>query len=121
MNFLDLAQLILAVAAIVGVFVQWRNGRTTNKTGDAQAARDISEAYQTLLTPLERRIEELEADLRNSKTEAEIMRRTIDALGAELRSAKHMMAEYQAGTDKLVEQLKLHDMKPIWNPPDWIG
>jgi uncharacterized coiled-coil DUF342 family protein len=121
MSWPELTALVMALVALGGMLIQWRNGRIASKTGDAQAAKDISEAYQSLIDPLEKRIQDLTTEVGLEKAQRLEMQKRIDTLGAELRSAKSMLHEYRAGTDKLVEQMKLHDLKPVWNPPDWIG
>ena len=122
MNFLDLAQLILAIVALLGVFIQWRNGRTAHQTGDASAAKDISVAYENLKYTLETRIDDLElklvaAEERATKADA---RATI----AEARAdrVERELTENTAGIRILIAQItSATGEKPLWKPKDYIG
>lgn len=114
MSFLDLAQLILAIVALLGVFVQWRNGRTARQTGDASAAKDISEAYKTLIEPLEKRIKELEERLSVSDAKATRLEKELDLMKA--REEEHM-----AGIRVLISQIVSIGERPLWKPKDSLG
>lgn len=114
MTWLELTTIIFSVAAFGGMIIQWRNGKTTAQTGDASAARDIGEAYHTLVGPLEKRVVELESKLALAEARA-------NRLEAELALVKANEEEYQAGIRVLLTQIVSFGERPLWKPKDSIG
>ena len=114
MNWPEITAMLLALAAFGGMLAQWRNGLTQRMTGDASAARDISEAYQTLIEPLEERVKELEEKLVLSDAKALRLEKELDLM-------KAREDEYLAGIRVLISQIVSSGERPLWKPKDSIG
>jgi len=114
MTWPELTAIVMAVVALGGMLIQWRNGRAAVRAGDASAARDISEAYQTLIEPLEMRVKDLEEKLAVSDAKATRLEKELDLM-------RVREEEYLAGIRVLISQIVSAGERPLWKPKDSIG
>ena len=121
MNLPELTAIIMAVIALGGMFIQWRNGRSQAAKNLAEAGEAEADTEVKLLPAYKEEVKSLREDLRLANERIDILKARLDTMGAELRLRHESASEYRVIAEKLTEQLKLHDIKPIVNLPDWIG
>ena len=122
MTWTELTTLLMSGVALVTVLVQWYNGRTARQSGDASAAKDISEAYKNLKESLESRIDDLEKKVIASEARAEVAEERAAQAEARADKMEEELAEYSAGVRILISQLaSVTGEKPLWKPKDSIG
>ena len=115
MTWPDVVAIVMAVVALGGMLVQWRNGSTQRVMGDASAAKYISEAYENLKETLEARIIILEQKLIVAEERATRAEKQVAKMEEEL-------SEYSAGVRVLISQIvSATGEKPLWKPKDYIG
>ncbi len=79
------------------------------KKNKAEATESIADAAKTLIEPLRQRIEQLEVENRE-------LRGKIDCTEVKIQYLKERLRDFEAGTERLIFQLKALSVEPVWIP-----
>ncbi len=85
----------LATVIMSGAVAAWITARSGKKKNDADAAKAITESVEKLLSPLNKRVDEVQGDLQ--KVEGELR-------------------WYKFGVSRLITQLQRQGINPDWTP-----
>lgn len=83
----------------------------------AETEAHISEVALTLIDPMKRRIEELEASRERQRMSINELEKRITELECELREERANRAEIEAGAQRLVHQVESLGANPVYRPP----
>lgn len=84
------------IGAVAGVAASLVTQAASRKKNDADATKAISEAAETLIAPLNKRIDDQEI---------------------EIRGLKKLVGLYVGGVRKLIQQIECLGHTPVWTPP----
>ena len=120
--------MLLALAAFGGMLAQWRNGRSQRKKNLAEAIQAEAETKESeadtevkLLPAYQAEVKHLREELKIATDKIDLLNTRLDEMGAALRVKNRTEAEWRAIAEKYHEQLKLHDIRPIVQMPDYVG
>ncbi len=101
--------LIMAAIALAGVAIQFWKARSEKRRDDGDAAESISSAAKSLIEPLRKRVDELEA--MTARQEAAIV-----TLTKKTQEQQQEITELRAGVMLLTTQIVALGQKPIYIP-----
>lgn len=101
--------LIMAAIALAGVAIQFWKAWSEKRRDDSDAAESISFAAKSLIEPLRKRVDELEATTLRQEAE-------ISALTRQTKEQKQEITELRAGVMLLTNQIVALGQRPIYIP-----
>lgn len=112
-----LTALIAVIGSGVGIFLAWRKAPIESQHMRAETEAHISEVALTLIDPMKRRIEELEASRERQRVSIDELEKRITELECELRTERSEKAEIVDGAHRLVHQVESLGAQPVYKPP----
>lgn len=106
-----------AISGLGSLALQWRKSRLEGSALNVENETKLSKAALDLLEPLQKRIDELEAAREREKTRMADLERRVAELECELRDERNIKDEIRAGAERLVHQVESLGGKPVYVPP----
>lgn len=116
-----LSTLVAILMSIGALYLAWRKAPHENRNLQAETDRAITDAALQLLEPLQKRIDELEQARERDKARMTEMDRRITELECELRDERSEKFDVLNGANKLVHQVVSLGGVPVYHPPTKPG
>lgn len=116
-DFEALGVLFAIVVSLGTLYLSWRKAPHDNRNLDADSETKLSKAALELIVPLQKRIDELEAARERDKLRISEHERRITELECELREERSAKDEIRTGAERLVHQVESLGAKPVYIPP----
>ncbi len=100
------------------LFLAWRKASHESRNIEADTEGKISEAALALVEPLKKRVDELEAARERDKARIVEHERRITELECELREERSQKLDLLDGAHKLVHQVESLGGMPVYKPPE---
>jgi len=108
----------LAVLVSVSMFIlAWRKAPSETYNLKAESEAKISAAAVALIEPMQKRLDELEKSRERQRISINELERRITDLECELREEKSQKADILDGANKLVHQVESLGANPVYRPP----
>lgn len=120
-DFATLLALMAMVVSLGTLVLAWLKAPSEKQVLHADAGDKISDAALQLIEPLQARITELEAARERDKARMAEHERRISDLECELRAEKTEKAEVIDGAKRLYRQIESLNGKPVYRPPGIPG
>jgi chromosome segregation ATPase len=116
-----LSTLVAILMSIGALYLAWRKAPHESRNLQAETDKTITDAALQLLEPMQRRIDELEKGRERDKARMAEHERRITELECELRNEKSEKAEVIDGAKRLYHQIESLNSKPVYRPPGIPG
>lgn len=120
-DFNGLSALLAVLVSFGALILAWRKAPTERRATSADAGDKISDAALQLLEPMKVRINELEAAREHERTRMSELERRVTELECELREERIAKAEIIGGANRLVHQVESMGGNPVYRPPRGTG
>ncbi len=112
-----LTALIAVIGSGVTIFLAWRKAPIESANLRAETDAHISEIALTLIKPMKQRIDELETSGERQRISINELEKRITELESELRKERSEKAEIAEGAHRLVHQVESLGASPVYRPP----
>jgi chromosome segregation ATPase len=115
------ASIVAVVGSLAALVIAWRKAPAEKRKMNADAESAISGAAVSLIEPLQKRIEELEAAREKDRTKMTSMESRISVLECEVREERSEKEAISDGARKLMHQVESYGGVPVYRPPERGG
>lgn len=116
-DFQALGVIVAIMVSLGTLYLSWRKAPHDVRNVQADTGEKVTEAAIQLLEPLQQRISELELARERDKVRISELERRVTELECELRDERNAKDEIRTGAERLVHQVESLGAKPVYTPP----